>query len=83
VYLVAEALENLGILDEHIRQGADLPVLLMTAAHLTGDYSLLRPEWKPTVVFGKLRCEVPSAERDTILRECARRLGQFAVPRAS
>jgi 4-hydroxyacetophenone monooxygenase len=78
VDLVADALE-LGVLDEHIRQGAELPVLLMTAAHLTGDYSLLRPEWKPTVVFGKLRCEVPPAERETILRECARRLERFTV----
>jgi 4-hydroxyacetophenone monooxygenase len=78
--LVAQALEKRSLLEEHLREGAELPVLLMTTAHLTGDYSVLRPEWKPTVVYGKLRCEVPPAESENLLSECIRRLEGIAVP---
>jgi 4-hydroxyacetophenone monooxygenase len=78
--LVARAAETRSLLEEHIREGAELPVLLMTTAHLTGDYSVLRPDWKPTVVYGKLRCEVPPAERENILWECTRRLEGIAIP---
>jgi 4-hydroxyacetophenone monooxygenase len=76
--LVAQAVERRSVLDAHIREGAELPVLLMATAHLTGDYSVLRPEWKPTVVYGKLRCEVPPAARENILWECTRRLEGIA-----
>jgi hypothetical protein len=78
--LIAQAVEKRSVLDEHVREGAELPVLLMTTAHLTGDYSVLRPEWRPTVVYGKLRCEVPPAERENILWECTQRLEGIAIP---
>ena len=64
-------------LDERINRGSDLPVLLMTAAHLTGDFSLLRPEWKPTPVFGKLRCDVSEAEQDKIVDICRNAFAAF------
>ena len=63
--------------DEWIRRGSDLPVLLMTAAHLTADCSILRPEWKPVPVFGKLRCEVPDGDKDAIVDLCRRRIAAF------
>ena len=63
--------------DEWFRRGSDLPVLLMTAAHLAADCSILRPEWKPVPVFGKLRCEVPDADKDTILDLCRQRIASF------
>ncbi len=33
-------------------QGADIPTLLMTVAHLTGDLDVLKPDWKPVVAMG-------------------------------
>jgi 4-hydroxyacetophenone monooxygenase len=75
--LDAQTLEIDSVLDAHIRAGAELPVLLMTTAHLTGDYSVLRPNWRPTPVFGKLRCEVALDDQENILRECASRLSRF------
>ena len=73
----AKASETNSVLDAHIRAGAELPVLLMTTAHLTGDYSVLRSNWRPVPVFGKLRCEVAVDDQATILRECVSRLERF------
>jgi 4-hydroxyacetophenone monooxygenase len=41
--------------DETLRghlQGADIPTLLMTVAHLTGELDVLKPDWKPVVAMG-------------------------------
>ena len=58
--------------------GADLPALLMTVAHLTGDFDVLRPEWRPTVqISGVARIEVESHEAAAIRAECLRRLARF------
>ena len=75
--MLAQAAVTRSVLDASIREGAELPVLLMTAAHLSQDYSLLRPEWRPNVVYGKLRCDVSETERENILRECARVMKAF------
>src|SRR5438445_3057791 len=39
-------------LQHHIQRGADLPTLLMTTAHTTGDLSVLRNGWRPVDVLG-------------------------------
>src|SRR5690349_17707896 len=39
-------------LQHHIQRGADLPTLLMTTAHTTGDLSVLRNVWRPVDVLG-------------------------------
>ncbi|UFN50098.1 NAD(P)/FAD-dependent oxidoreductase [Roseomonas sp. OT10] len=74
---MTDAAETVALLEGHIRAGAELPVLLMATAHLTGDHSLLTPGRKPGAVFGKLRCEVEPAERETILAACVERLRAF------
>lgn len=61
----------------HIQRGADLPVLLMTVAHTTGDLSVLRPEWRPIEVLGVGRCEVPQEEQAKIRQECFQRLVDY------
>lgn len=80
--MVAQALRTDSILETHIRAGAELPVLLMATAHLTGDFSVLRPEWRPSPVYGKLHCSADV--RDAIIAECAHRLERLSsqqVPR--
>jgi len=58
--------------------GADLPALLMTVAHLTGDFDVLRPAWRPAVhISGVARIEVEPDEAATIRAECLRRLAAF------
>jgi 4-hydroxyacetophenone monooxygenase len=57
-------------LEQHIKHGADLPVLLMTTAHSTGNLSVLRKEWRPVDVLGVAKCDVSEQEQDRIRREC-------------
>ena len=54
-------------LQNHIRAGADLPTLLMTTAHTTGDLSVLRDEWRPVDVLGVAECNV-SDEKKRLLK---------------
>ncbi|MGY4290657.1 4-hydroxyacetophenone monooxygenase [Bradyrhizobium sp. LM2.7] len=61
-------------LQSHIRAGADLPTLLMTTAHTTGDLSVLRNEWRPVDVLGVAECNVSDEEKAAIREECYRRL---------
>lgn len=61
-------------LAQHIGRGADLPALLMTVAHLTGDLSILRPAWTPVNILGTARCDVSPQEEADIKQECLRRL---------
>ena len=61
----------------HLLDGSELPVLIMTAAHLSGKLSLLREEWRPTNVFGKLRCQVEASIQDEIRKACADELWLF------
>lgn len=57
---------------------ADLPALLMTVAHLTGDYTVLRPEWRPQVqLSGIAAIEGTDDEVAAIRAECLRRLAAF------
>ena len=58
-------------LAHHISHGADLPVLLMTTAHSTGNLSVLRKEWRPVDVLGVAKCDVSEDEQDRIKEECA------------
>ncbi|PZP42665.1 MAG: NAD(P)/FAD-dependent oxidoreductase [Azospirillum brasilense] len=74
---MTDAAEIMALLEGHLRAGAELPVLLMATAHLTGDYSLLTPGRRPGVVFSKLRCEVEPEEREAILAACTKRLRGF------
>ncbi len=54
----------------HIEHGADLPTLLMTTAHVTGNLAVLRKEWRPVDVLGVAKCDVSEQEQDRIRREC-------------
>ena len=58
-------------LAHHISHGADLPVLLMTTAHSTGNLSVLRKEWRPVDVLGIAKCDVSEEEQNRIREECA------------
>ncbi len=59
---------------------ADLPALLMTVAHLTGDAGVLRPEWKPRIeLAGVARCDVDADTEARIRAECLQRLMAFAA----
>ena len=61
-------------LKHHVAHGADLPVLLMTTAHSTGNVSVLRKEWRPVDVLGVAKCDVSEEEQERIRQECARLL---------
>lgn len=61
-------------LQHHIQRGADLPTLLMTTAHTTGDLSVLRDGWRPVDVLGVAVCNVSEEEKASIREECYRRL---------
>jgi 4-hydroxyacetophenone monooxygenase len=64
------------ILRQHIG-GADIPTLLITTAHLTSDYALLKDEWRPEIEFGAAVSGM-SAETEAEVRElCLKRLGHF------
>ncbi|KMT52994.1 flavin-containing monooxygenase [Pseudomonas fildesensis] len=66
--------------DETLRghlQGADIPTLLMTVAHLTGELDVLKPDWKPVVAMGVAGSGM-SAEVEAEVREfCLHRLSAF------
>ncbi|HEY0290675.1 MAG TPA: NAD(P)/FAD-dependent oxidoreductase [Pseudomonas sp.] len=66
--------------DETLRghlQGADIPILLMTVAHLTGDLDVLKPDWKPVVAMGVAGSGM-SAEVEAEVREfCLQKLLAF------
>lgn len=66
--------------DETLRghlQGADIPTLLMTVAHLTGELDVLKPDWKPVVAMGVAGSGM-SAEVEAEVREfCLHRLMAF------
>ncbi len=49
-------------------QAGELPVLLLTAAHLSGDLDLLRPEWMPRYAFASYAPHL-SAEQEAEARE--------------
>lgn len=60
-------------LQRHIDAGANLPALLLTAAHFSGDLTILRPEWQPADYFGT-PVSTLSAEQERIARTEAGRL---------
>ncbi|MCK1479527.1 NAD(P)/FAD-dependent oxidoreductase [Bradyrhizobium sp. 197] len=65
-------------LQHHIQRGADLPTLLMTTAHTTGDLSVLRNGWRPVDVLGVAQCKVSDEEKILIREECYRRLADHS-----
>jgi 4-hydroxyacetophenone monooxygenase len=66
--------------DETLRshlQSADIPTLLMTVAHLTGDLDVLKPSWKPVIAMGVATSGM-TAENEALVREfCLQRLQAF------
>jgi len=65
-------------LQHHIQRGADLPTLLVTTAHTTGDLSVLRNGWRPVDVLGVAQCNVSDEEKAFIREECYRRLANHS-----
>ena len=47
---------------------ADLPTLLMTVAHLSGDYAVLKPEWRPVVDISGVAKSALEPAADTAAR---------------
>jgi 4-hydroxyacetophenone monooxygenase len=70
-------------LRHHVLSGADLPVLLMTVAHTTGDLSILRDEWRPIDVLGVARCDVSAAEEEHIRETCLQYLERYWASNAT
>ena len=62
-----------------IAAGAELPVLMMTAAHLTGDYSLLRHDTRPLPVFGVLKPVGDDAAQAALMATAARQVAAFVL----
>ena len=69
-------------LRSHI-QAADLPTLMMTTAHLSGDYSLLKPEWKPYLDYGVPKSSQSTQEQAEIRQLCLDRLLRLQSNNAS
>lgn len=64
-------------LERHLA-GADLPTLLMTVAHLTGEPGLLRPEWRPEVdISGVAVSRLAGAEEAAARAACLAGLKRF------
>ena len=60
-----------------ITAGAELPVLLMTAAHLGGDFSALRHDNRPVPVFGVLKPSGSEQEQERLRADAARIVADF------
>lgn len=63
-------------LSRHCAAG-ELPVLLLTAAHLSGDPSVLRPEWAPTYVLAAYAGGLDAEQEATARSLCLERLRAF------
>ena len=66
-----------------IAAGAELPVLMMAAAHLTGDYSQLRHDTRPLPVFGVLKPVGSEEDQAELMATAARRVAEFVVSERS
>ncbi len=63
-------------LRQHLAQ-ADIPTLLLTVAHLSGDLSLLRDEWRPTLALGVAMSGLTQAQEAEVRALCCERLVAF------
>nr|Q93TJ5.1 RecName: Full=4-hydroxyacetophenone monooxygenase; Short=HAPMO; AltName: Full=Baeyer-Villiger monooxygenase; Short=BVMO [Pseudomonas fluorescens]AAK54073.1 4-hydroxyacetophenone monooxygenase [Pseudomonas fluorescens] len=63
-------------LREHL-QGADIPTLLLTVAHLTGDLQILKPNWKPSIAMGVARSGMDLETEAQVREFCLQRLIDF------
>lgn len=66
-----------------IAAGAELPVLMMTAAHLTGDYSGLRHDNRPAPEFGVLKPSGSAQDRDAAMSRAAMQVARHLSSGAS
>ncbi len=65
-------------------EAADIPTLLLTTAHLSGDYGLLRPAWRPAIDAAGVVTSGMSAGTEREVRAlCRERLGAFRDARGS
>lgn len=53
---------------------ADIPTLLMTVAHLTGDLSLLKQAWRPVLVLGVATSGMPPEQEAEVRALCLEKL---------
>ncbi|AIL62265.1 flavin-containing monooxygenase [Pseudomonas alkylphenolica] len=66
--------------DETLRahlQGADIPTLLLTVAHLTGDLNVLKPAWKPVVAMGVAHSGMTPEVEAEVREDCLQKLLAF------
>ncbi|CAN5260143.1 NAD(P)/FAD-dependent oxidoreductase [soil metagenome] len=70
---------DVAALAARIAVGAELPVLMMTAAHLTGDYSQLRDDTRPVPVFGVLKGSGSEARQLELINTSALRVAEFML----
>ncbi|WP_330228973.1 NAD(P)-binding protein [Nocardia sp. NBC_00508] len=83
-------LEPIDVDDETLRAhvaGAQIPALLMTVAHLTGDYSLLRAEYRPAAMPSQPRGGLTDAAEADVREQALQALvrlrdGDIEVPPA-
>ena len=68
---------DLDALAARIAAGAELPVLLMTAAHLGGDFSALRHDNRPVPVFGVLKPSGSEQEQERLRTDASRIVAAF------
>ncbi|WP_273452322.1 flavin-containing monooxygenase [Nevskia ramosa] len=64
------------VLKSHCNAG-ELPVLLLTAAHLSGDLSLLRNEWAPTYVLSSYAGGLEASQEAEARALCFEKLSAF------
>ncbi|WP_277962534.1 flavin-containing monooxygenase [Pseudomonas sp. RIT-To-2] len=58
-------------------ESADIPTLLMTVAHLTGDLEVLKPTWKPVVTMGVAHSGMDASLEAQVRDYCLRKLLAF------
>ncbi len=56
---------------------AELAVLLPTVAHLSGDFSLLRPQWRPSIAFLGCKCSMTPGQEKEARTLCTQKLEAF------
>lgn len=71
--------DDIEMLAERIAQGAELPILMMTAAHLSGDFAALRHDNRPQPVFGVLKPVGTVEEQAGLMADAARTVATFVL----
>lgn len=71
--------ESVETLADRIAAAAELPVLMMAAAHLTGDFSMLRHDNRPLPVFGVMKPAGSATQQAELLARASQQVAEFSI----